>query len=167
MTRKSFLFLLTLLTAIVMTLPAMAEQPAVETGQATRTKAIFKVYTVWGRIASKVAKSGQAVVDADLNKTLVLKFHRDVSKDKITDAFSETIGPGATKDKLVAAFPAEIKENAVVSISYNAETKITTINAQGGSTQTVSGVEAMKDVFAIWYVKIKDSDVRNGLISKL
>ena len=169
MTRKAFLFVFVLLTAMVVAFSAFGDDssPWIRTGFATRTKVVFKVYDISHDMKVKVAKSGDAVVNQDCDKRFTLTFRRDVPKDKIASAFAETIDAGPTRDKLVAAFPAEIKEKDNVTIVYNAQTKVTTIWAKGGSTQTVSGFDESKKIWAIWFKRIDDSSVRNGLIANL
>ncbi len=168
MTRKTFLFVVTMISALVMSFSAFADGPTyIQTGSATRSKFMFKVYDIMHEMTVKVAKNADAVVNEDCDKRFSLRFRRDVPKEKIIEAFSESMDAGGTRDKLIAAFPAEIKENAGVSISYNATSKVTTIWVQGGSTQTVTGLDEAKKIWSIWFKRIDDSSVKSGLISKL
>lgn len=165
MTRKAFLTVLVLLSTMLVSLSAFGDD-WIRTGNATRSKFIISVYDITHDMKVKVAKNADAVVNEDCDKRFALKFRHDVTKEKITGAFSETIDAGPTRDKLIAAFPAEIKDGQWVYINYNAQTKVTTITGPG-STQTVTGPDEMKKIWGIWFKRIDDSSVKNGLIKNL
>jgi Chalcone isomerase-like len=146
------------------------------TGSAVRTKSIafvsVKVYAIRHDIKCQVAKSKQAVIEADCDKRFSWKMLRDVDHEKIEKALREAFENNGYTDKakidaFVGAFKNELKENNGVSISYNAEKKATTIWVQGGGSATVAGADFMKGVWSIWFGKIDQSSLSDALISNL
>jgi hypothetical protein len=168
-----------LLTALVAALLAITSAFADDwqlTGSSVRVKTVavidVKVYAISHFVkGAPPAKSKQAVIDADQGKKFVWTMKRDVDKDKIVGALRDAFkmngyGDGGKIDKFVGAFGGELKENANVSIVYDADKKETTATTPSG-TATVGGVEFMKAVWSIWFGKIDQPKLGDELISKL
>jgi hypothetical protein len=175
---KSALAMLAL--AATFALPASALEPGKDgyyhTGSGVRTKSIafvsVKVYAIRHDIKCQVAKSKQAVVDADCDKRFSWKMLRDVDHEKIENALREAFktngySDSAKIDSFVGAFKNELKENSGISISYNAEKKTTSVWVQGGGSASVAGVDFMKAVWSIWLGKIDQPSLSDALISNL
>ncbi len=145
------------------------------TGDAVRTKTIFnvKVYAIGHDMKClPPTKTKQAVIDADCDKKFTWKMMRDVDKDKIVSALREAYQMNgyadATKiNQALAAFSADLKENAAVTISYNSANKTTTFTEQNGSSATVAGAEFMKGTWSIWFGKIDPPSMGDQLIQNL
>jgi hypothetical protein len=168
-----------LLTALVAVLLAITSAVADDwqlTGSSVRVKTVavidVKVYAISHFVkGAPPAKSKQAVIDADQGKKFVWTMKRDVDKDKIVGALRDAFklngyGDAGKIDKFVGAFGGELKENANVSIVYDADKKETTATTPSG-TATVGGVEFMKAVWSIWFGKIDQPKLGDELISKL
>ena len=146
------------------------------TGSGIRVKTIaivdIKVYAISHYMKPPFpAHSKQAVIEADTAKKFVWTMKRDVDKDKIVGALRDAFkmnGYGDTSkiDQFVGAFNGDLKENATVSIVYDADKKQTTASTPNGSA-TVEGVEFMKAVWSIWFGKIDQPKLGDALISQL
>ncbi len=145
------------------------------TGDAVRTKTIFnvKVYAIGHDMKCLPAqKTKQAVIDADCDKKFSWVMKRDVDRSKIMDALKEAYGMNgytdATKiNQALAAFSADLKDGASVSISYNSANKTTTFWEQNGGSATIAGVDFMKGTWSIWFGKIDPPSMGDELMNKL
>ncbi len=150
------------------------------TGDGIRQKKIlvatFDVYAIGHEMKElPPAKSKQAVIDADVGKRFIWKFKRDVPADKIRDALAEAYEMNGFNDKAKIAqftnvFKAELKENTMVTITYDADAKTTTLAVLGGASAgsaTVPGVDFMKATWRIWFGKIDQPSLGDALISRL
>ncbi|WP_394849491.1 chalcone isomerase family protein [Pendulispora brunnea] len=118
------------------------------------------------------AKSKQAVIDADISKRFIWKMKRDVDSEKIQNALSEAYAMNGYTDKakigkFLAVFSKELKENQIVTITYDADKKTTTLQVQGGASATADGVDFMKATWRIWFGKIDQPSLGDALISRL
>ena len=121
----------------------------------------------------KVAKSKQAVIDADVDKKFTWRMLRDVDSKKIQKALQEAFqlngyGDGGKIGQFVGAFNKdEVKEDTAVVITYSAANKATTIWVQNMGSATIAGPDFMKAVWSIWFGKIDQPSMGDQLISKL
>lgn len=146
------------------------------TGDGVRTKSVafitVKVYAIGHDIKCNVAKSKQAVIDADCDKRFTWKMQRDVDKEKIHNALREAYKMNGFSDdgrinQAIGAFTVELKENAYVTITYDAAKKTTTFWQQNGGTSTIAGADFMKATWSVWFGKIDQSSLGEALLSKL
>ncbi len=170
-------FLVAALAALVLAvLPAHADDWTL-TGSSVRVKTVafidVDVYQISHYMKQPPApKSKQAVINAEVSKKFVWKMLRDVDQEKIHNALKEAFAMNGYADaakikQFLAAFSAELKEDARVTISYDADKKATTVTVGGGGSATVAGADFMKGVWSIWFGKIDQSKLGDQLISKL
>ncbi len=146
------------------------------TGTGTRVKTVafvdVDVYQAQHFVkGGGLTKSKAAIVDADVDKRVVLTMLRDVEAEKFQGAFKDGFALNGYSDaakigKFIGVFKAEILEKQKVTIVYDAAKKTTTITAPGGSA-TVEGVEFMKAVWRLWFGKIDQPKLGDQLIQKL
>ena len=119
------------------------------------------------------AKTKQAVIDADISKRFIWKMKRDVDAEKIHNALSEAYAMNGYTDQakigqFLAVFQKELKENTIVTITYDADKKATTLAVQGSpGSATVPGVDFMKATWRIWFGKIDQPSLGDALINRL
>jgi hypothetical protein len=111
------------------------------------------------------------VIDLDAGKKFVWTMKRDVPSEKIQGALKDAFAMNGYSDAgkigpFMAAFNGELKENANVTIVYDADKKETSVTTPNGSA-TVGGVDFMKAVWSIWFGKIDQPNLGDDLISKL
>ncbi|MDI1448872.1 chalcone isomerase family protein [Polyangium sp. 6x1] len=147
------------------------------TGTGIRVKTVVlvdvNVYQISHFIKGEVGeKSKKGVIDADIDKKFEWKMKRDVDHEKVVQTLRDAFAMNGYSDagkinKFLGAFSAELKENAKISIVYDAAKKATTVSVGGGGSATVEGVDFMKGVWAIWFGKIDQPKLGDALISKL
>lgn len=179
--RTLFLLLAALFVTLSVAGPGSALEPGKDgyfhTGDSVRTKSIgpftAKVYAIRHDMKQLPSpKSKQAVIDLDVDKKFTWMMLRDVSSSKIQNALREAFqmngyGDGGKIGQFVGAFNKdEIKEKDIVSISYKADTKTTTIWVKGMGSASIAGVDFMKAVWSIWFGKIDQPSMGDQLISK-
>jgi hypothetical protein len=142
-----------------------------------------KVYTITSIIKEKPKERSKAgMINAEVDKQFLLYMRRDVSTDKMKNAFREAFklngyGDGGKIEQFVGAlgsgdvaefdFKAKPPPPPSLSIAYNAKAQTTTINVPGHGTATVGGVDFMKAVWSIWYGKIDQPQMGDQLIANL
>jgi hypothetical protein len=178
---KTLRALLLLLTTMLVTSPLWALEPNKDgwyhTGDGVRVKQVAiitaKVYAIRHDMKClPAAKSKQAVIDADCEKKFSWKMLRDVDAEKIQKALREAFqangyGDGGKIAQFLGAINKEMKEDTLVSISYNAQAKTTSIWVSNGGQATVAGADFMKAVWSIWFGRIDQPSLGDSLISKL
>lgn len=147
------------------------------TGDGIRVKKILfasvNVYAIGHEMKElPPAKTKQAVIDADVGKRFVWKMKRDVGSEKIHNALSEAYAMNGYTDQakigqFLGVFQNELKENQIVTITYDADKKATTLAVEGGASATVAGVDFMKATWRIWFAKIDQPSLGDALISRL
>jgi len=174
--RKRLPLFLAAIVAAILTVTSAFADDWVLTGTGIRVKTILvdiKVYEISHSMKQPPAtKSKQAVIEADVSKKFVWKMLRDVDKEKIQNALKDAFAMNGYTDAakigaFMGAFSGDLKENANVTISYDADKKETTIKVGGGGSATVAGVDFMKGVWSIWLGKIDQPKLGDALISKL
>ncbi|WP_394829749.1 chalcone isomerase family protein [Pendulispora albinea] len=118
------------------------------------------------------AKTKQAVIDADISKRFIWKMKRDVDSEKIRNALTEAYAMNGFNDQakigpFLGVFQKELKENQIVTITYDADKKTTTLAVQGGASATVAGIDFMKATWRIWFGKIDQPSLGDALINRL
>jgi hypothetical protein len=173
-------FILLVLTVLTVAGTASALQPNAQgwyhTGDAVRQKTVVfvtvNVYSIGHEMKCLVAKNKQAVIDAACDKRFIWRMMRDVGKGKIVDALKEAYqmngyNDGGKINQALGAFSADLKENANVTITYNAAAKTTTFWEQNGGSATVAGEDFMKATWRIWFGKIDPPSIGDKLIANL
>jgi hypothetical protein len=176
MTRSRFLLLL--VGSLVLSFaPSASATDAIITGSATRIKTVFVVtkslYTITSSIATAPsAKSPQAMIDADVNKTLDwLTIYDGLPSGKVQDALKDGFHKNGFNDEgrikqFTGAFSADLAANSRVTIHYDATAKATTVTTPSGSA-TIAGADFMKGVWSIWFGNIDQPGFGNQLVAKL
>lgn len=170
------------LVALAVSLPALALDRGADgfylTGSGTRVKKVAfitaNVYDVW-HYAKELppTKSRRAIIDLDADKKLVWRMKRDVDAEKIRTALADGYAKNDYGDKakighFIGAVSADLKENTVITIRYDAGAKKTSINIQGGNSASVEGVDFMKATWSVWFGNMPDQPgLGDSLISKL
>lgn len=149
----------------------------VVTGAGTRVKTVVFVDVNVYRISHSMkqvpaAKTKRAVIDADVDKRFTWTMLRDVDHEKVSQTLKDAFAMNGYTDagkigRFLGAFSAELKENARVTITYDAAKKATTVSVGGGGSATVEGVDFMKGVWSIWFGKIDQPSLGDALIGKL
>ncbi|HEY4120431.1 MAG TPA: chalcone isomerase family protein [Byssovorax sp.] len=147
------------------------------TGSAIRVKTVVlvdvKVYSITHYMKElPSSKSKRAVIDMDTGKKFSWTMLRDVDKEKIVDALRDAFKMNgytnqANISKFVGAFSGDLKENGKVTITYDADSKNTTVSVGGGGSATVNGVDFMKGVWSIWFGNIDQKSLGDQLISAI
>jgi hypothetical protein len=160
----------------------------VNAGSALRTKSIafvnIKVYTITSLIREKPKeRSKGGMINADVDKQLLLYMQRDVPTDKMKTAFRDAFkmngyGDGAKIEQFVGALGSgdvdEWKSEKgkpqpppSVAIVYNAKSQTTTMTVAGHGSTSIGGVDFMKAVWSIWYGKIDQPAMGDQLMANL
>jgi hypothetical protein len=171
------LFLSILASLFLFSTGALAEDAWIHTGTGTRVKTVVLVDVNVYKIShfmkqAPAAKTKQAVIDAEVDKKFQWTMLRDVDHERVVqtlkDAFSANgYGDTGKINRFLSAFSAELKENAKITIAYDAAKQSTSVSVGGGGSSTVEGAEFMKAVWRIWFGKIDQPKLGDALISKL
>jgi hypothetical protein len=128
-----------------------------------------KVY-VAGLYLEAKEKNGQTILNSTTAKRLVLKFVRDVEKDKVTNAWDEGFQRnvpgqvGALKPKIdqLNSWMADMKEGESMSFTY--QNGSLEVNVKGTSKGSIQGADFAKAFFSIWLDKPPNSGLKEGLL---
>jgi hypothetical protein len=147
------------------------------TGDGIRIKTIvflkIKIYAIGHDMRDLPAiKSKQAVIDAEVDKRLSWKMLRDADGERLQgilrEAFSKNSYSDASKiEPFLAAFRGGLKEGDRVVITYSAASKMTTVEVAGVEPVHLSGTEAMRATWSIWFGKSDDPELADALISRI
>ncbi len=173
---KFFSFLAAIAAMVVLTGTAIAGD-WIHTGSGIRVKTILvvdvNVYSINHYMKEKPAeKSKAAVINADVDKKFECKLLRDIEGEKLRtarkDAYAKNNYTDTTKiNKVLTAFPNELKEGQTFTIKYDAAAKTTTFTIAGQGSVTVDSIEFMKGTWSIWFGNIDQKKLGDQLISKL
>lgn len=173
---KFFSFLAAIAAMVVLTGTALASD-WIFTGEGIRVKTIVvvdvNVYSIKHYMKEKPSeKSKTAVINAEVDKKFECKMLRDVAGEKLQTAMKEAYAKNGYTDtakinKVLTAFPAELKEGNTFSVKYDAAAKTTTFTIASQGSVTVEGVDFMKGTWSIWFGNIDQKKLGNELISKL
>lgn len=145
------------------------------TGSAIRVKRIVfvdvNVYAIVHMMKDVPARSRQAVIDADTDKKIVMRFLRTVEAQKVTSAVRDAFHlNNYTNDGIIAQFlsvlKGDVQEGEYIVIYYNSAAKVTTIYYHGASA-SVSGPEFMKAIWSCWFGRIDQPSLPESLISQI
>ncbi|HLM71708.1 MAG TPA: chalcone isomerase family protein [Polyangiaceae bacterium] len=176
--RSKLAVFMALLTAMLLAVTGgLAQDAWRHTGTGVRVKTVVvvdvNVYEISHYMKElPAAKSKRAVIDAETGKKIVLKMLRDVDKEKMITALRDAYALNgytdrAKIDKAMSVVTAELTENTLVTIQYDAEKKTTSIRMGGGGSTSIEGVDFMKATWSIWFAKIDQPALGDKLISKI
>ncbi len=126
-------------------------------GGGVRTKVIFKVYAASLYVAAKTTALADVLKGP---RRVQMNLLRTISADSLTEALSEGLKDNNTAAELAAVQPqidqlmgimkafGEVKEGAVVTIDYAADT--TTINLNGKARGTITGSAFNAALMRVW-----------------
>ena len=164
---------LTAATLAGVTLPdttKVGDKTLVLNGLGLRSKMMVKVY-VAGLYVEQKSGDGNAIVNADAPKRIVLHFVRSVSNDQIKDAIVGAFDANAKAslktqiDQFGAALE-PFNENDEMSMTYVPGTG-TTLNVKGKDKLTIPGAPFAKALFGIWLgANPPSSGLKDGLLGK-
>ncbi len=173
---KFFSFLAAIAAMVVLTGTALASD-WIHTGSGIRVKTIVfvdvNVYSMNHYMKEKPAeKSKTAVINAEVDKKFECKMLRDVEGEKLQTAMKEAYAKNGYTDttkinKVLTAFPKELKEGNTFSVKYDAAAKTTTFTIASQGSVVVEGVDFMKGTWSIWFGNIDQKKLGDQLISKL
>ena len=160
----------------------------INAGSALRTKTVafvnVKVYTVTSLIKERPKERSKAgMINAEVDKQLLLYMQRDVPTDKMKTAFRDAFkmngyGDAGKIEQFVGALgTGDVVEweqqkgkpppPPSVTIYYSSKAQTTTITVPGHGSATVAGVDFMKAVWSIWYGKIDQPQIGDHLTAAL
>jgi hypothetical protein len=141
-------------------------------GSGIRKKFVVKVY-VGSLYLAAPARDAEAIVAADVPKSVQLRFMRDVKKGQMMDAFrdgfransaAEAGKLGPRLEKLGAALPAEMKEGSLLQISY-VPGKGSVVQAEGGEAVVIEGKDFADALFRNWLgPRPADDDLKRRML---
>jgi len=140
-------------------------------GMGLRKKAIFKVY-VGGLYLEAPSANGAAILAADAPRALKMHFLRSVDKEKLVEAYKESVEANAASkaaaqkaalDRFYATV-ADVKEGSVTTYTYVPGTG-TVVNRDGKDVATIEGKDFADVLFSIWLgPKPPSEDLQKGLL---
>ncbi len=141
------------------TVPATVDaggQSLVLNGAALRKKAVFKVYVAGLYLPAK-SQDANAILAADAPRELRMQFVRDVGKDKMCEAWDESLKnntPDADAQlqgefKQLCGWMQDLKKGDVMTFSYAPATG-TTVDIAGTKKGTIAGKPFADALFKSW-----------------
>ena len=142
-------------------------------GMGLRTKYAFKVYVAGLYIPQKSAESS-AILKPDVPRRIVMHFVRDVSKNQLTDGFTESFEnntPEAAKtlkpdiDRFFAVLDA-VKGGEELTFTYVPGTG-TSIAIAGTEKLTIAGPAFAEMLFSVWLgPKPPNASLKKGILGQ-
>jgi hypothetical protein len=142
-------------------------------GMGLRTKYMVKVYVAGLYLAQK-SSDPAAILKADAPKRIVMHFVRDVSKNQITDGFTESFEgntPDAAKtlkpeiDRLFAALDS-VKDGDEIVFTYQPGAG-TSLAIAGQEKLTIAGPAFAEMIFSVWLgPKPPNAALKNGILGQ-
>lgn len=148
-----------------------------KTGQATYTKKVafltvdvYRIAHYTRALPSEPTRAATIALDAD--KRFYLYMLRDVDQGRISGeirrAFTRNgYGDRAKIDRYVSAFSSDLEKGSWIRVSYDASTKTTTVQVDGGGTASVRGFDFMKATWSSWLGDVDPPQVAEQLVSNL
>ena len=143
-------------------------------GMGLRTKFMVKVY-VAGLYLPQKSSDANVVLKADTPKQIVMHFVRDVTKNQLTDGFSESFHnntPDAEKalkpdiERLFAAL-GPVKDGQEITFTY-LPGKGTSVQLAGKEALTIEGPGFAEMLFSVWLgPKPPNPGLKKGLLGQL
>ena len=147
--------------------------PLVLNGMGLRTKYMVKVYVAGLYLAQK-SSDPAAILKPDVTKRIVMHFVRDVSKNQLTDGFTESFEnntPEAAKtlkpdiDRLFSALDA-VKDGEEVTFTYVPGTG-TAVAIAGTEKVTIAGPSFADLIFSVWLgPKPPNAGLKKGILGQ-
>jgi hypothetical protein len=139
-------------------------------GMGLRSRMMFKVY-VAGLYLEQKASDGDAIVNADSPKRLVLHFVRDVDNETIKEAIAGAFDANAKAtlraqiDQFTSAFESfEVGDQMTMTYVPGTGTQL---NVKGNDKLTIPGHPFAKALFGIWLgANPPNADLKKGLLGK-
>ncbi len=169
-------------TLLLASLAAVTAQPKKDqygyytTGYGIRVKNIafinVNVYEVVHKMKEfPKVKSKAAVIEADVDKQMVLRMLREVDSARLVKAVGEAYalngyGNTASINQLFGIVQGDVKKDEFIVITYTAATKTVSVYFRGKGS-AVSGVDFMKATWSCWFGKIDQPALGDGLISQI
>ena len=151
----------------------VANTTLVLNGMGLRTKYMVKVYVAGLYLAPK-SSDPAAILKPDVSKRIVMHFVRDVSKNQLTDGFTESFEnntPDAAKtlkpdiDRLFSALDA-VKDGEEVTFTYAPGTG-TSVAIGGKEKLTVAGPAFAEMLFSVWLgPKPPNAGLKKGILGQ-
>jgi len=141
-------------------------------GMGLRTKMMFKVY-VGGLYLEQKSSNADAILKADAPKRVVLHFLRDVDRDTMAEAFTESFTANSSNaaslkgdfDKMLAGFE-PIKTDDEWAFTYVPGTG-TTLTVKGKDKGTIPGLPFAQSMFACWLgPKPPNADLKTKMLGQ-
>jgi hypothetical protein len=142
-------------------------------GMGLRTKYMVKVYVAGLYLAQK-SSDPAAILKPDVTKRIVMHFVRDVSKNQLTDGFTESFEnntPEAAKtlkpdiDRLFSALDA-VKDGEEVTFTYVPGTG-TSVAIAGKEKVTIAGPSFAELLFSVWLgPKPPNAGLKKGILGQ-
>jgi hypothetical protein len=164
---------LTAATLSGVTLPDTAkvgDKTLVLNGLGIRSKMMFKVY-VAGLYLEQKTNDGNAIVNADAPKRIVLHFVRSVSNEQIKEAIVDGFDAAAKAslksqiDQFTGAFESYV-EGDEMTMTYVPNTG-TVLTVKGKDKLTIPGFPFAKALFGIWLgANPPSASLKDGLLGK-
>jgi len=142
-------------------------------GMGLRTKYAFKVYVAGLYIPQKSADPG-AILKPDVPRRIVMHFVRDVSKNQLTDGFTESFEnntPDAAKtlkpdiDRFFAVLDA-VKDGEELTFTYIPATG-TAVAIAGTEKLTIAGPAFADMLFSVWLgPKPPNASLKKGMLGQ-
>lgn len=152
---------------------AVGEHKLVLNGMGLRKKAIFKVYVGALYLMAK-SSDPQAILAADAPRRMVMRFLRDVGKDRLVEAWKEGFAanvPSPTGSlsrdmERFLGFWEEVREGQEVVMTY-IPGQGTTVAFGGKEVGTIEGKAFADALLAVWLgPKPPSADLKAGLLGK-
>lgn len=174
--KLSIIALLLAAVAAVTAQPKKDQYGYYTTGYGIRVKNIafinVNVYEVVHKMKEfPKVKSKPAVIEADVDKQIVLRMLRDVPSEKLVKAVGEAYAlngytNGGAINQLFGIVQGDVKKDEFVVITYTAATKTVSMYFRGKGS-AVGGVDFMKATWSCWFGKIDQPSLGDGLISQI
>ena len=142
-------------------------------GMGLRTKYMVKVYVAGLYLAQKSSDTA-AILKADAPKRIVMQFVRDVTKNQLTDGFSESFEnntPDAAKtlkpdiDRLFSALDS-VKDGEEIIFTYVPATG-TTVTIASKEKLTIPGPAFAEMLFSVWLgPKPPNAALKKGILGQ-
>lgn len=118
-------------------------------------------------------RTGQAVVDAEVDKRVTLRMLEDASVEALTGSLRDAyLRNGYTELVNIRAFLGafqgrDLRSGSYVTVVYDAAAKTTTVTVQGGGTCAVEGVGFMRATWNVWFGKTDQPGLAEALLARL
>jgi len=119
------------------------------------------------------SKTRKAMIEMDADKRLTLRMLRDVPTEHLKMGLQDRyqLNGYSNTEKihqfLTPLHGATVPTGSTLIISYDAKSKVTTLEAAGGLSASVEGADFMQATWKIWFGLSKPATLGDQLLSKL